>query len=136
MRFAVMYAAAAAATVFDACGNANAPPPSTSTSSLPWCYTDPPMGCAVLCTGDPTAAPVDNGCCNVAAADVRASQFLADVQNAEAQAEAMGDTLCELHPNVVVTPCSDGLPPVLWPNQDPTTCMAPPAGCTIGGCTP
>jgi hypothetical protein len=109
----------------------NTPAP-TPTPALPWCYTDPPQGCAVVCT-DPTLPPAPNGCCSNPAADVLTMQFLMHVQNAEAQAEsATGMTLCSLHPNAIVAPCNDGILPVEWPNQDHASCMPAPAGCTVG----
>ena len=107
-------------------------PSTPPASTKPLCYTDPPQGCAVLCT-DPSQPPVANGCCSNPAAGPLAQQFLAVVQSYETQAEQMtGMTLCGANSSAIVTPCGANITPVLFLNQDPEVCMVPPPGCTVG----
>jgi hypothetical protein len=140
MRFALVYAAAALLTVFDDCGNIGAPPPPPpKPPTLPYCSTDPPQGCAVVCT-DVGLPPVADDCCMNPANDTRTVQFLAAVQTwedqQEASAEAAGEdfTFCpESAIGKGASPCTLGIPPILWPaNQALDSCTPPPSGCSAG----
>src|SRR5580700_1681083 len=128
MRFVLVLACM---TVFDDCGNLNAPPPAPkpTTPSLPYCSTDPLQGCVAVCM-DPSSPPTLVWC-DGPGSGPRANQFAADAANYEAQAEAQtgGMTLCTyVTPGTAVaTPCQDGIPPILSPpNQSPEVCTVPP----------
>jgi hypothetical protein len=104
------------------------PPSAQPTPALPYCYTDPPRGCAVVCmdVGTPTFAPQ---CANVEAGP-RTQSFEDQVDNGLATALDQGVEICPADKlGMELTPCALGITPVEWPNQDHESCTPPPPGC-------
>ena len=98
------------------------PPP------LPYCLTDPPVGCAAQCVGVDVVGYTD-ACSNIEAGP-RTMQFVMDVDMYVSDLAAQGGTPCPAENlGVTVTPCADGIQPVEWPNQDHTVCTPAPPGC-------
>jgi hypothetical protein len=109
----------------------NAPstsPPETTTPALPWCYTDPPLGCQAVCLGvgdamlmycdDPGAGPLE-------------MQFQMDIDGVN---DLPGGGCNQGGVGLAITPCTDGIMPVELPNQDHSVCTPPPPGCSSTGC--
>lgn len=105
------------------------PPPKTIPTK-PYCYTDPPLGCAAICTA--VDMPGLTAACSNVDAGPRTAQFEADVNTYLADLAAHGATACPAENlGATVTPCADGIQPVEWPNQDHAECTTPPPGCPL-----
>jgi hypothetical protein len=98
--------------------------------SEPYCYTDPPLGCAAVCT-DVDVVGWTSPCSNVEAGP-RTDAFEAQVQSLLNAANAQSVSVCTAdNLGATLTPCMVGITPVEWPNQDPTACSTPPSGCPL-----
>jgi hypothetical protein len=109
-------------------GWTNPPPPSTTPPSKPYCYTDPPLGCAAICQDVDTLNFTD-ACNNIEAGSLTA-KFVKDIDAAFNNALNMGTHLCtSSNIGATFTPCMAGITPAEWPGQDHTVCMTAPPGC-------
>ncbi len=100
------------------------PPP------MPYCLTDPPVGCAAVCVGVGVQSFTD-ACSNIEAGPLTV-KFEMDVSNAVATALDNGIEVCPAaNLNNTMTPCMDGITPVEWPNQDHAECTPAPPGCPL-----
>lgn len=105
-------------------------PQSSTTPTKPFCFTDPPLGCAAICS-DVDVVDWTGACSNVEAGP-RTAQFKMDIDNAVSSASAKGVQLCTaLNIGAAVTPCMDGITPAEWPNQDHEVCTPSPLGCPL-----
>jgi hypothetical protein len=99
----------------------------------PWCYTDPPIGCAAFCS-DVGVISFTLHCGDIDAGP-RTKDFMdAVIQFVNAKI-AEGYDVCPAQDvrTKFVTPCvvPPGFPPVEWPNQDHEVCQTPPLDCSI-----
>src|SRR5262249_1476426 len=116
------------------CGNIPWVPSSPTTGTLmpakPFCYTDPPLVCAVYCAG--VHQPSFTDPCGNVEAGPRTQKFEDDMQAGFLSLMVAGREIC---PDSLfggtITPCQDGIPSVEWPNQDHEFCTPPPAGCPL-----
>jgi hypothetical protein len=119
--------------VFDQIGK---PVPGTpgAQPAKPFCYTDPPQGCAAYCQ-DVDTQDFTPQCANVEAGPREAAfqTFMEDKLN---MLLAQGTHVCDgtnsgdgVTSGARATPCMFGFSPVEWPNQDHTVCMPPPPDC-------
>lgn len=99
------------------------PPPE---ATLPFCLSDPPPGCAAVCTA-PDLITFTPACSSVDAGPRELGFEMTIMENAAALMMQGGE--CTI--GFTVTPCALGLAPVEWPNQDHTVCMSAPAGCVL-----
>jgi hypothetical protein len=111
-------------------GWSNPPPTQTPSPSKPFCYTDPPLGCAAVCTGE------DNVTFTPACSNVESGPLELDFQNlimAKVNMYLMQDQhVCNPSTiGVTITPCQAGITPVEWPNQDHEVCTPAPPGCPL-----
>jgi hypothetical protein len=101
-----------------------------STDGKLFCYTDPPLGCAVICAAIDN--PVFTGSCSNVEAGPRTKMFVDDVQAIYDTAAAQGIPVCPAEKiGMAVTSCADGITPVEWPGQDHQVCTPAPAGCPL-----
>jgi hypothetical protein len=105
-------------------------PPPAAPPSEPYCYTDPPLGCAAVCM-DVDVVGWTAPCSNVEAGP-QTDAFEAKVQSLLDSANAQSVAVCTAdNLGATLTPCMVGINPAEWPNQDHATCTTPPAGCPL-----
>lgn len=117
-----------AQSCFDDYGNMWSNKNPVPTTSRPFCLTDPPYACAVVCLG-PDLPGFTDGCADVPAGPLT-SQFEDTVELLANMAAAADKQICP--PDNLqgrLTPCSVGIAPVEWPNQDHSVCMSAPPSC-------
>ena len=111
-------------------GTSNGTSNGTSPYGKPFCFTDPPIGCAAYCKDVGTVAFTDR-CSAVDAGDRELAFEVALMQQVDA-AIAQGYEVCPKADNTsYVTPCALGIPPVEHPNQDHEVCQTPPLDCSL-----
>jgi hypothetical protein len=99
------------------------PPP---TSALPYCYTDPPVGCGVYCAAEDDIRFTQ--ACAGPASGALTMQFQNDIATAVQNAMAHGTALCtSSNVGATISPCMDGIVPTEAPSQDHESCMVAPA---------
>jgi hypothetical protein len=107
------------------------PPPAPMPSSTkPFCYTDPPLGCAAICK-DVDLMSWTGPCSNIEAGP-QTDLFEKKIEAAVNMAADQGIQLCTAS-NIgsALTPCMAGITPVEWPNQDHEVCTPAPPGCPL-----
>jgi hypothetical protein len=110
-------------------GGGSAPPPAPT---KPFCLTDPPRGCRAACAS--LDKPDFTAACDDVAAGPLTAQFEQAMEDKVNKFVAAGGEPCnqaDLDNGVSVTPCSIGIMPVEWPNQDHDVCTSPPPGCAF-----
>lgn len=111
-------------------GWSNPPPASTAPPAKPFCYTDPPLGCAAQCAAVDSLAFTD-ACSNVEAGP-REQQFEKLLTDKVSALLIQDQHVCNPSTiGVTITPCQAGITPVEWPNQDHEVCTPAPAGCPL-----
>ncbi|WP_437479419.1 hypothetical protein WME75_33490 [Sorangium sp. So ce1014] len=96
----------------------------------PFCYMDPPVGCAAYCKAKDTVE-FTPACSHVSAGD-RELLFELTVMNRVSEEYAQGNQLCpEADLSFFLTPCHIDIVPQEWPNQDHEFCQSVPPGCPL-----
>jgi hypothetical protein len=108
------------------------PPPPPPPQTLPWCNTDPPVGCAAVCVAVDDVELTRE--CSDIGASTKEQKFAKDIQLAiDTLHDKDLDACPESQVGRAVTPCQDGILPEEWPGQDHENCAPPPPGCTVIG---
>jgi hypothetical protein len=106
--------------------SAPATPATPMTPALPYCYTDPPVGCGVYCAAQDDIRFTQ--ACAGPASGTLTMQFQNDIATAVQNAMAHGTDLCtSSNVGATISPCMDGIVPMELPNQSHESCMVAPA---------
>ncbi|AUX44974.1 uncharacterized protein SOCE26_064440 [Sorangium cellulosum] len=103
---------------------------SLPSSNKPFCYTDPPIGCAAYCQNVDTIA-FTPACSDVSAGD-KELLFELTVMNRATEEQLNGNQVCpQAELSFFLTPCHLDIIPQEWPNQDYEYCQPVPPGCPL-----
>ncbi|WP_437326164.1 hypothetical protein [Sorangium sp. So ce381] len=99
-------------------------------SDKPFCYTDPPIGCAAYCQ-DVGVVAFTPACSHISAGD-RELLFEFTVINRATAEQLNGNQVCpQTDLSFFLTPCHLDIIPQEWPNQDHEYCQPVPPGCPL-----
>lgn len=105
-------------------GSSAAPPPPPA-PDIPYCYTDPPVGCGAFCDADYQVS-FSEACGNIEGGELTI-QFEDLIQNLEAMATMEGKDVCtDANIGATISPCKVGIVPVERANQDHESCVTGP----------